>query len=194
MDAILLNIVNGIAFGMLLFLLASGLSVMLGLMGIINLAHGILFMIGAFIGWTVLVQYKLNFGLAILAGGLGAGLMAFLGARLVRGFDMVAECVKLEEEIRMADLVITGEGKMDRQTLFGKTPCGVAQLAVKYGKPVISVTGSLDDETGELGTSAFTAIIPILEKPSDLVYAMEHAPDLLERTGTRIARMISAFR
>jgi glycerate kinase len=128
------------------------------------------------------------------AGGLGAGLMAFLGARLVRGFDMVAECVKLEEEIRMADLVITGEGKMDRQTLFGKTPCGVAQLAVKYGKPVISVTGSLDDETGELGTSAFTAIIPILEKPSDLVYAMEHAPDLLERTGTRIARMISAFR
>ena len=82
MDAILLNIVNGIAFGMLLFLLASGLSVMLGLMGIINLAHGILFMIGAFIGWTVLIQYKLNFGLAILAGGLGAGILGLVLERV----------------------------------------------------------------------------------------------------------------
>ena len=127
------------------------------------------------------------------AGGLGAGLMAFLGARLVRGFDMVAECVKLEEEIRIADLVITGEGKMDRQTLFGKTPYGVAQIAAKYGKPVIGVTGSLDDETGELSASVFNAIMPVLEKPSDLTYAMENAPDLLERTGTRIARMISLF-
>lgn len=82
MDTVLLNLVNGIAFGMLLFLLASGLSIMLGLMGIINLAHGILFMIGAFIGWTVLIQYKLNFGLAILAAGLGAGILGLVLERV----------------------------------------------------------------------------------------------------------------
>ena len=82
MDAILLNLINGIAFGMLLFLLASGLSIMLGLMGIINLAHGVLFMIGAFIGWTVLIQWKLNFGLAVLAAGLGAGLIGLVLERV----------------------------------------------------------------------------------------------------------------
>ena len=58
------------------------------------------------------------------AGGLGAGLMAFLEARLMKGFDMVAETVGLEESIQWADLVITGEGKMDSQTTFGKTPFG----------------------------------------------------------------------
>src|SRR4030042_1579787 len=83
MDGILLNLINGIAFGMLLFLLASGLSVMLGLMGIINLAHGVLYMIGAFIGWTVLIQCRLNFGLAALSAGLGAGI---IGLMLERGF------------------------------------------------------------------------------------------------------------
>jgi branched-chain amino acid transport system permease protein len=83
MDTILLNLINGLAFGMLLFLLAAGLSVLLGLMGIINLAHGTLYMFGAFIGWTVLVQCGVNFGLAILAAGLGAGVVGLL---LERGF------------------------------------------------------------------------------------------------------------
>ena len=82
MDAILLHLINGVAFGMLLFLLASGLSVMLGLMGIINLAHGALFMIGAFIGWSVLVQWKLNFGLAVLSSGLGAGIIGLVLERV----------------------------------------------------------------------------------------------------------------
>ena len=78
-----LNLLNGIAFGMLLFLLASGLSVVLGLMGIINMAHGALYMFGAFIGWTVLVQWGMNFGWAVLAAGLGA---AIIGYFLERGF------------------------------------------------------------------------------------------------------------
>ena len=82
MDAILLHLINGVAFAMLLFLLASGLSVMLGLMGIINLAHGALFMIGAFIGWSVLVQWKLNFGLAVLSSGLGAGIIGLVLERV----------------------------------------------------------------------------------------------------------------
>ena len=83
MGGIVLNLLNGVAFGMLLFLLASGLSVVLGLMGIINMAHGALYMFGAFIGWTVLVQCGMNFGLAVLAAGTGAGIIGYL---LERGF------------------------------------------------------------------------------------------------------------
>jgi glycerate kinase len=124
------------------------------------------------------------------AGGLGAGLMAFLGARLVKGFDMVAETVNLEEAIKQADLVITGEGKMDRQTRFGKTPYGVAQLSGKYGKPVIGVAGIVEDGVEELYGSGFHVIMPIQEKPCNLAEAIENASGLLERTGERIARMI----
>ena len=125
------------------------------------------------------------------AGGLGAGLMAFLGARLVKGVDMVAESVQLEKAIVEADLVITGEGKMDRQTQFGKTPFGVAQLAEKHGKPVIGVAGTVEEGAEELYGCGFRVIMPILEKPSDLAFAIANASVLLERTGERIARMIS---
>lgn len=125
------------------------------------------------------------------AGGLGAGLMAFLDATLMKGFDMVAESVELEDAIRSADLVITGEGKIDRQTQFGKTPFGVAQLAKKHGKPVIAVAGTVDEAAEELYASGFDVILPIQEKPVDLAYALEHASALLERTGERIARLIS---
>ncbi|MFO7671492.1 MAG: glycerate kinase [Bacteroidales bacterium] len=124
------------------------------------------------------------------AGGLGGGLMAFLGARLVKGFDLVAETVALEESILWADLVITGEGKMDSQTMFGKTPFGVASMATKYGKPVIGVAGHVGEDAGALYKVGFDVIMPILERPSDLAAALENAPFLLERTGERIGRML----
>lgn len=76
MQNILLNLLNGISFGSILFLLASGLSIILGVMGILNLAHGALYMLGAYIGWTLAVRCGLNFALAILGGGVGAGLVA----------------------------------------------------------------------------------------------------------------------
>jgi glycerate kinase len=124
------------------------------------------------------------------AGGLGAGLVAFLGARLVKGFDMVAECVGLEREIELADLVVTGEGKLDRQTQFGKTPFGVARLAKKHGKPVIGVAGTVDEGAEELYEGGFQVILSIQEKPATLELAMRSAPAMLERTGERIARML----
>ncbi|MDX2430898.1 MAG: glycerate kinase [Bacteroides sp.] len=124
------------------------------------------------------------------AGGLGAGLMAFLDARLVKGFDMVAEAVSLEGAIQWADLVITGEGKMDRQTLYGKTPMGVAKMAQKYGKAVIGVAGTLEEDAVELYGEGFDVIMPIQEKPTDLASALENAPLLLEHAGERIARML----
>lgn len=124
------------------------------------------------------------------AGGLGAGLMAFLDARLMKGFHMIAETVGLEKKILQADLVITGEGKMDRQTQFGKTPFGVAQLAKKHGKPVIGVAGTIDEGVEVMYDMGFNAIVSIQEKPSDLDYAIRFAEELLKRTGERIARLI----
>lgn len=124
------------------------------------------------------------------AGGLGAGMMAFLDATLVRGVPMIAEATGLEEKIRQADLVITGEGKMDAQTRFGKTPYGVAQLARKHKKTVIGVAGTLDDDAGVLYGEGFDLLISIQEKPMELAESLADAESLLERTGVRIARMI----
>ncbi len=124
------------------------------------------------------------------AGGLGAGLMAFLDATLMKGIDMIAEVTGLEEKIRQADLVITGEGKMDAQTQFGKTPFGVAQLAKKHGKPVIGVAGTLEEDAVVLYQAGFDLLLPIQEKPGDLAAALAGAEPLLERTGERIARLI----
>ena len=124
------------------------------------------------------------------AGGLGAGLMAFLDATLMKGIDMIAEVTGLEEKIRQADLVITGEGQMDAQTQFGKTPFGVAQLAKKHGKPVIGVAGTLEEDAVVLYQAGFDLLLPIQEKPGDLAAALAGAEPLLERTGERIARLI----
>jgi glycerate kinase len=80
------------------------------------------------------------------AGGLGFGLMSFCGATIRPGFDVVAEAVGLEQKMRDVDLVITGEGSLDRQTLEGKTPAGVARLARKLGKRVFAIVGRASED------------------------------------------------
>ena len=80
------------------------------------------------------------------AGGLGFGLLSFCGAKIRRGFDVVAETVGLESKMNDLDLVITGEGSLDRQTLEGKTPAGVARLAHKLGKRVFAFVGRASDD------------------------------------------------
>ncbi len=77
------------------------------------------------------------------AGGLGAGLIAFLGARIRPGFEVVAEAVRLAERLTGADLAVTGEGRLDGQTIYGKTVAGVARLAASMGVPVLVVPGAL---------------------------------------------------
>jgi glycerate kinase len=124
------------------------------------------------------------------AGGLGAGMMAFLNATLIKGTQMIAEVCGLEEKIRQTDLVITGEGKMDAQTKFGKTPFGVAQLAREHGKVVIGVAGTLEEDAVMLYQEGFDLLLSIQEKPGDLTAALAGAGPLLERTGERIARLI----
>ena len=120
------------------------------------------------------------------AGGLAISLLAFTRATLGKGFELIATQLKLEEQIHTSDLVITGEGKIDEQTRFGKTPFGVARLAKKHAKPVIAVAGTLEGDHDEL----FDLSMPIMEKPMDLNTALREAASLLKRTGLRIGRMI----
>lgn len=124
------------------------------------------------------------------AGGLGAGLIAFTNAELVNGFDLLAQITHLEDRIKSSGLVITGEGKVDRQTGFGKTAFGVAQLAKKYQKPVIVIGGALDDGCEELYGKGVSALVPIADKPLSPEYSILHAPELLQNAANRIARLI----
>jgi glycerate kinase len=124
------------------------------------------------------------------AGGLGGGMMAFLDATLTSGFPLVAGVTHLEQKIRKADLVITGEGRMDAQTRNGKTPFGVAKLARAHQKTVIGVAGALEEDAGVLYKEGFDLLLSIQEKPGDLAGALDNAGTLLERTGERIARLI----
>ena len=123
------------------------------------------------------------------AGGLGAGLMAFLGAKLRPGVEIVLESSKLEEKLRGADLVITGEGKLDRQTAFGKAPIGVARLAKKHGIPVVSIAGALGDGADELVEHGIDAIFSIVPGPVSLEDAMRKADVFVSTTIEQIMRL-----
>lgn len=125
------------------------------------------------------------------AGGLGAALLAFLNATLKKGINIVMETVKLEEKIKGADLVITGEGMIDYQTQFGKTPYGVASMAKKYDIPVIAVAGSIGKNAEELYDKGFNSIFSIVDKPMTLEEAIDNADILLQKTAERIMRVIS---
>jgi glycerate kinase len=112
------------------------------------------------------------------AGGLGFGLMAFLGGRLVSGFDMVASQVGLEARVAAADLVITGEGRLDEQSLQGKGPVGVARLARRLGKRIVGVAGSVDDSAGL--RAQFDLLIGIKPATMPLDEAMRRTGELIE--------------
>jgi glycerate kinase len=124
------------------------------------------------------------------AGGLPASIMAFTNTSLENGFNLVSELVNLEAQVKKSDLVITGEGKIDFQTQYGKTPWGVAQLAAKYNKPLIAVGGTIAEDIDILYKQGFSLILPIINKPMELNEALEKAPTLLQETGRRIGRLI----
>lgn len=110
------------------------------------------------------------------AGGLG-GILYLLGGQLTSGFDKISEYLKLEEKIAGADLVITGEGKMDAQTANGKLPSGIARLAAKYNVPVIAFCGTLDKDLGEMN-DLLLAAFSIQSGPSNLTEAMNKTKTL----------------
>lgn len=122
------------------------------------------------------------------AGGLGAGVRVFLNAKLERGINIVTKITNLSERVKDADLVITGEGMIDFQTAFGKTPFGVAQVAKQFNIPVIAIAGGLGKNYQELYSKGFDAIFSIVNKPMTLEFAMENAPALIESVTENIMR------
>jgi glycerate kinase len=120
------------------------------------------------------------------AGGIGYGLLAFAKAAMEPGFELVATTVGLEARIAEVDVVITGEGRLDRQTLEGKGPAGVAKMARAAGKPVLAFAGSID-ECPEL-LERFDAVVPIVDRPVSLEEAMSDAAPFIQRAAARTAR------
>jgi glycerate kinase len=121
------------------------------------------------------------------AGGIGFGLMSFCGAQVRSGFDLLAETIGLELKIAAADFVITGEGRLDAQTLEGKGPAGVAQLARKHKKPVIAFGGGIDPAAEKL----FDATVPIIDSPLPLDEAIRRGAELLHRAARRAGRLLA---
>ncbi len=130
------------------------------------------------------------------AGGLGFAFKSFLGAELTPGIDLVIKETNLEEEIREADLVITGEGKLDAQTSMGKAPVGVAKIAKKYGKRVIAFAGAVTEDARECNEKGIDAFFPIVRGITTLEEALEKetARRNLEETAEQVARLIIASR
>ena len=120
------------------------------------------------------------------AGGLGFALMTFCGANLKSGFDTVAEAVSLAEHIANADLVITGEGKLDAQTLMGKVAGGISQLAKASHKPVIAICGSVDG-LNPAQTTQFDVVMPSIQKLDNLDKVLSNAYENIETTAVNIA-------
>lgn len=123
------------------------------------------------------------------AGGLGGGLLAFTKAAVAPGFQVVAQEVDLKQAIQTADLVLTGEGQTDRQTQFGKTPYGVAQLAKTASVPVVSLAGSFGPGCDELYAAGFTAFFNILPCPCSLEQALTQAADNIRQTTANVIRL-----
>jgi len=107
------------------------------------------------------------------AGGLGFAFLTFMDAQLESGIQIVIKETGLEQEIAKADLVITGEGRMDGQTAMGKAPIGIAKIAKKYGKPVIAFAGAAARDAGACNEQGIDAFFPILREAVSLEAAMK---------------------
>ena len=125
------------------------------------------------------------------AGGLGGGLMAFCGAELKPGIEMVLDILDFDSHLQDVDLVVTGEGRIDGQSAKGKVPAGVAKRAKKLNKPLVAVAGGVGEGAEGLYSIGTDLILPIVDGPMELRQAMNEVDILLERTGERLARIIT---
>lgn len=121
------------------------------------------------------------------AGGMGAALLGMLNARLRPGIEIVIETLRLEEALCDADLVITGEGRLDSQSIHGKTPIGVARVAKRHGLPVIGIAGSLSKDYQVVHQHGIDAAFSVLDRIVTLDEALTEAADNLEVTARNVA-------
>jgi glycerate kinase len=143
--------------------------------------------------WADLIENKKGIRLHDLpgagaAGGIGGAFQAFFPATMKRGIDIVIEYTGLREALQDADVVFTGEGQIDFQTAFGKTPMGVAQEAKKLNIPTFVLAGSIGKGVNTLYQYGIQSIHSIVSGPMTLQEAMEHAPELLAQRAEQVMR------
>lgn len=124
------------------------------------------------------------------AGGLGAALMAFLSADLKSGVDIILETIGFDDHVKDADLVITGEGSIDSQTIYGKTPIGVAKAAKKYNIPVITLAGTISRDSDIVYKHGIDALFSIVPGVVTLEDAFENAALFMQLTARNIAAVL----
>lgn len=121
------------------------------------------------------------------AGGMGAALYAFCGAQLRRGIEIVTDALQLDACVADADLVVTGEGRMDSQTIHGKVPVGVAKVARRYHKPVIGIAGSLTADVGIVHEHGLDAVFSVIYTICTLDDALKNAAANVRMTARNVA-------
>lgn len=127
-------------------------------------------------------NYASNYPGCGAAGGLGFAFRAFLRGKLEPGINIVLEEIGIESAIKAADIVITGEGRLDGQTVMGKAPIGIARLAKKYGKPVIAFSGAVTEDAAACNQAGIDAFFPILRQVTTLEAAMSPATAIRNMT------------
>ena len=121
---------------------------------------------------------------------MAAGIAALLKGRLLSGTDVILERLRIDEQLAECDVVVTAEGKLDWQTLASKGPAGVARAARKRGRPVIMLTGGVDDDLSPDELALFDAVISICSRPISLAEAMSRAPELVTRAAEQVGRLL----
>lgn len=123
-------------------------------------------------------------------GGIGAGLMAFTNAELKRGIELVVAATRLEDHMQGAMLAVTGEGRVDFQTAFGKTPSGVAAAAHKHGVPVVAIGGGLSEDASGVFAHGIDGLEAATANPMTLDAALKKSRQNLQDAAERVARLI----
>jgi len=123
------------------------------------------------------------------AGGLGAGLIAFLQAEIRSGIDLVLDELQVDKHLSGCHLVVTGEGRLDSQSLHGKVPVGIARRAAKYHVPVIALTGSIENSLPAFHTAGIEACFAIADGPLTLEESLRKGPELLESKTSQLFRL-----
>ena len=124
------------------------------------------------------------------AGGLGAGLVAFARARMESGVEIVIEASNIRKHLKNADLAITGEGRVDSQTAFGKTPSGVAKVARKYRVPTIVIGGGITDDASDIFSFGIDGLESACARDMSLDEAIKNSRKHLENAAERAIRLV----
>ena len=128
------------------------------------------------------------------AGGIGAMFCALLNAKLKKGIDIVTDAINLEESVLNADLIISGEGRIDQQTIHGKTVSGVLNIASKHNKAFLAIGGSVvNSDLSLLQQNGIQAVMTLINEITDLQTAIKNGPVLMKQTGARLANLINCI-